>query len=69
MYVEVKEEGHWDNGRHLATVTAKLNENIHKSQSLSDHGLAVVGVVANDSPRPCQFVVGLKGAAMPAPWA
>lgn len=69
VYVEAKEEGHWDNNQHRAVVTTKINENRNKSYSLSDHGLSVNGVIAHDSPRPCQFIVGIEGSEMPAPWA
>lgn len=67
--MEANEESHSNNPQHVELMTARINENRQKSYSWTKHGLAVVGIIAHNSPRPCQFVVGLDGSKMASPWA
>ena len=69
VYVEAREDGHWDNKRHVETMTRLLNESRGKSYDRKHERVVVAGAVAHSSTGPCQFLVGLQGLHMPAPWS
>lgn len=69
VYVEAGGDGHWDSKERVETMTRLLNKNRGKSDYLDHEGIVVAGAVAYSASRPCQFIVGLQGSDMPAPWS